>query len=88
MKIDESHDYANFPTEEDPTQETQSENSETFNESGDDNILVAENFEIWCSIFNLLYLSFSYTAYTKLFMYLHNMFFDVIILTLNACVSG
>ena len=44
IKIEESH--ANFPTEEDPTHETQSENSETFNESGDDNILVAENFEI------------------------------------------
>lgn len=56
MKIDESHDYANFPTEEDPTQETQSKNSETFNESGDDNILIAENFEIWCSIFNLLFI--------------------------------
>ena len=56
MKIDESHDYANFPIEEDPTQETQSENSETFNESGDDNILIAENFEIWCSIFNLLFI--------------------------------
>ena len=45
-----------IPTEEDPTQETQSKNSETFNESGDDNILIAENFEIWCSIFNLLFI--------------------------------
>ena len=34
MQADESHDYANFPTEEAPTRETQSENSDTFNESG------------------------------------------------------
>ena len=66
MKLDESHDYANFPTDEDPTQETQSKNSEIFNESGDENILLAENFDIWLSIFHW---PFSYIAYTKLFMY-------------------
>ena len=38
IQADETHDYVNFPTEEAPTTETLSENSGTFNESGDDNI--------------------------------------------------
>ena len=47
IQADESHDYVNFPTEEAPTTETHSENSGTFNESGDDNIVLDGTFDIW-----------------------------------------
>ena len=52
IQADETHDYVNFPTEEAPTTETQSENSGTFNESGDDNIVldVPLTFDLVCFI--------------------------------------
>ena len=46
IQADETHDYVNFPTEEAPTTETLSENSGTFNESGDDNIALDGTFDI------------------------------------------
>ena len=52
MQADKTHDYVSFPTEEAPTRETQSENSDTFNKSGDDNIVLDGTFDIWSSMFH------------------------------------